>query len=119
MARCPPSVLILTVLLASVRVADQTKCALTSSYGSSYSTLLSGGGRVPEAHMLSSDDPTYNDDSEDVTSFLKVLSCSDTSLRVVNEDYLRPVNSYKGVLLEARWSESRCSTGTRSNNTPL
>nr|XP_029732602.1 LOW QUALITY PROTEIN: uncharacterized protein LOC109402493 [Aedes albopictus] len=102
MARCPPIVLILTVLLGIVRVADQTKCALTSNYGSGFSTLLSDGGRAALEARLPSDDnyPTYNDDSEDVRSFLKVLSCSDTGIRVVNEDYLRPVNSYKGVLLE-------------------
>lgn len=102
MARCPPIVLILTVLLVIVRVADPTKCALTSNYGSigySFSTHLFDGGRAPQA-QLPSDYPTYNDDSEDVNSFLKVLSCSDTGIRVVNEDYLRPVNSYKGVLLE-------------------
>lgn len=103
MARCPQVVLILTVLLLIVRVADPTKCALTSNYGSfgsSFKTpLFDGGSGMPET-QLSSEYPTYNDDSEDVNSFLKVLSCSDTGLRAINEDYLRPVNSYKGVLLE-------------------
>ncbi|XP_053674822.1 uncharacterized protein LOC128725126 [Anopheles nili] len=119
-------VLILTQLFLIVRVTDQTKCALTSSYGSVsgsyFATQLSApetdaddidvdagvGHRridltplVPTAESpLLSDYPTYNDDTEDVNSFLKVLSCSDTSLRAVNEEYLRPVNSYKGMLLE-------------------
>ncbi|XP_052898568.1 uncharacterized protein LOC128305242 [Anopheles moucheti] len=119
-------VLILTQLFLIVRVTDQTKCALTSSYGtvsvSYFATLPSAletdaedidvdadVGRhridltplVPTADSPSqSDYPTYNDDTEDVNSFLKVLSCSDTSLRAVNEEYLRPVDSYKGILLE-------------------
>uniref|UniRef100_A0A182Q9Z1 Ig-like domain-containing protein n=1 Tax=Anopheles farauti TaxID=69004 RepID=A0A182Q9Z1_9DIPT len=117
-------VLILAQLFLIVRVTDQTKCALTSSYGSVsvsyFATLPSAAddtdadaadvGRhridltplVPTADTPppQSDYPTYNDDTEDVNSFLKVLSCSDTSLRAVNEEYLRPVNSYKGILLE-------------------
>ena len=119
-------VLILAQLFLIVHVTDQTKCALTSTYGtvsvSYFATLPSApdadadldveadAGRhridltplVPTADYSppQSDYPTYNDDTEDVNSFLKVLSCSDTSLRAVNEEYLRPVNSYKGILLE-------------------
>uniref|UniRef100_A0A182NTD1 Ig-like domain-containing protein n=1 Tax=Anopheles dirus TaxID=7168 RepID=A0A182NTD1_9DIPT len=120
-------VLILTQLFLIVRVTDQTKCALTSSYGSvsvSFFATLPSAAPEPDAddmdadadvgrHRIDltplvptadsppqSDYPTYNDDTEDVNSFLKVLSCSDTSLRAVNDEYLRPVNSYKGVLLE-------------------
>uniref|UniRef100_A0A1Q3FU65 Ig-like domain-containing protein n=2 Tax=Culex tarsalis TaxID=7177 RepID=A0A1Q3FU65_CULTA len=78
------------LLFACVHVADQTKCALSVSYG----TLSTDGGGAASEY------PSYGDDSEDVNSFLKVLSCSDTGLRTVNEEYLRPVNSYKGVLLE-------------------
>nr|XP_040239263.2 uncharacterized protein LOC120959720 [Anopheles coluzzii]XP_040239264.2 uncharacterized protein LOC120959720 [Anopheles coluzzii]XP_040239265.2 uncharacterized protein LOC120959720 [Anopheles coluzzii] len=119
-------VLILAQLFLIVHVTDQTKCALTSTYGtvsvSYFATLPSApdadadldveadAGRhridltplVPTADYSppQSDYPTYNDDTEDVNSFLKVLTCSDTSLRAVNEEYLRPVNSYKGILLE-------------------
>ncbi|XP_049283161.1 uncharacterized protein LOC125763756 [Anopheles funestus] len=120
-------VLILTQLFLIVRVTDQTKCALTSSYGtvsvSYFATLPSaletdaddidvdadvGRHRIDLTPLVptadspppQSDYPTYNDDTEDVNSFLKVLSCSDTSLRAVNEEYLRPVDSYKGILLE-------------------
>uniref|UniRef100_A0A182KE16 Ig-like domain-containing protein n=1 Tax=Anopheles christyi TaxID=43041 RepID=A0A182KE16_9DIPT len=119
-------VVILVQLFLIVRVTDQTKCALTSSYGtvsvSYFATLPSAPepdaddldvATDVERHRIDltplvptvdsppqSDYPTYNDDAEDVNSFLKVLSCSDTSLRAVNEEYLRPVNSYKGILLE-------------------
>uniref|UniRef100_A0A182WFJ2 Ig-like domain-containing protein n=1 Tax=Anopheles minimus TaxID=112268 RepID=A0A182WFJ2_9DIPT len=119
-------VLILTQLFLIVRVTDQTKCALTSSYGtvsvSYFATLPSaletdaddidveadvGRHRIDLTPLVptadsppQSDYPTYNDDTEDVNSFLKVLSCSDTSLRAVNDEYLRPVDSYKGILLE-------------------
>lgn len=91
MTRGTRIVLILTVLLFHVRAADQTKCTLTTG---SFAT------GTPRSDGTGSEYPNYNDDSEDVNSFLKVLSCSDTGLRVVNEEYLRPVNSYKGVLLE-------------------
>uniref|UniRef100_A0AAG5DQJ0 Ig-like domain-containing protein n=1 Tax=Anopheles atroparvus TaxID=41427 RepID=A0AAG5DQJ0_ANOAO len=120
-------VLILAQLFLIVRVTDQTKCALTSSYGGvSVSYFASLPTAVPatddyvdedvdashhridltplvptvDAPPQSVDYPTYKDDAEDVNNFLKVLSCSDTSLRAVNEEYLRPVNSYKGILLE-------------------
>ncbi|XP_053693086.1 uncharacterized protein LOC128741347 [Sabethes cyaneus] len=95
--------LILTQLFLIVRVADQTKCTVTSTYGSfgSGASFLAGPeGGADRAQLPFSDYPTYNDDSEDVHSFLKVLSCSDTVLRTVNDEYLRPVNSYKAVLLE-------------------
>ncbi|XP_039431764.1 uncharacterized protein LOC120414590 [Culex pipiens pallens] len=88
-------VLILAQLLfACVHVSDQTECALTAGYGSLSGTPPSDGSAVAAEY------PSYGDDSEDVNSFLKVLSCFDTGLRTVNEEYLRPVNSYKGVLLE-------------------
>uniref|UniRef100_A0A182P4B2 Ig-like domain-containing protein n=1 Tax=Anopheles epiroticus TaxID=199890 RepID=A0A182P4B2_9DIPT len=123
-------VLILAQLFLIVRVTDQTKCALMSTYGtvsvSYFATLPSapepdaddtidieadvGRHRIDLTPLVptkaadytlpQSDYPTYNDDTEDVNSFLKVLSCSDTSLRAVNDEYLRPVNSYKGILLE-------------------
>ncbi|XP_055540031.1 uncharacterized protein LOC129726874 isoform X2 [Wyeomyia smithii] len=105
-------ILILTQLLLIVRVADQTKCTLTSTYSSSFGSgtsnspidgLLAVAERADQAgpqQLPLSDYPTYNDDSEDVHSFLKVLSCSDTSLRTINDEYLRPANSYKGVLLD-------------------
>ncbi|KFB36689.1 hypothetical protein ZHAS_00003855 [Anopheles sinensis] len=123
-------VLILAQLFLIVRVTDQTKCALTSSYGGvsvSYFASLPAAPATDDnvdddaaaadasRHRIdltplvptvdgppqSADYPTYNDDAEaDVNNFLKVLSCSDTSLRAVNEEYLRPVNSYKGILLE-------------------
>uniref|UniRef100_A0A182YQI2 Ig-like domain-containing protein n=1 Tax=Anopheles stephensi TaxID=30069 RepID=A0A182YQI2_ANOST len=120
-------VLILTQLFLIVRVTDQTKCALTSSYGTvsvSYFATLPSSAQETDAEDIDvdadvgrhridltplvptadsppqSDYPTYNDDTEDVNSFLKVLSCSDTSLRAVNDEYLRPVDSYKGILLD-------------------
>ncbi|XP_058821411.1 uncharacterized protein LOC131683438 isoform X2 [Topomyia yanbarensis] len=110
------AILILTQLLLIVRVVDPSKCALTSSFvsfgSSSSSNVLVGdsstlssdgdGSKLGTSRSVlrSSDYPTYNDNSENVNSLLKVLSCSDTGLRAVNEEYLRPVNSYKGVLLE-------------------
>ncbi|XP_058452817.1 uncharacterized protein LOC131431239 isoform X2 [Malaya genurostris] len=114
MARRTRIVLILTQLLLIVRVADQTKCALTSSFGSlggssdsssssnsDKNSLIGDGNRNNLDDILrSSDYPTHSDNSGDVNGHLKVLSCSDTGLRTVNEEYLRPVNSYKGVLLE-------------------
>ncbi|XP_058058784.1 uncharacterized protein LOC131209681 [Anopheles bellator] len=113
-------VLILTQLLLIVRVTDQTKCALTSSYGrvsvSYFATLPTvtpgdddfddDAGKFDRAGdastpALANYPAIYNDDDDDdVNSFLKVLDCTDTSLRAVNEEYLRPVSSYRGVLLE-------------------
>lgn len=94
MTRSQRVVLILAQLLLAVHVADPTKCALTASYGTFSGTPPSDGPPSVAEY------PSYGDDGEDVNSFLKVLSCSDTGLRIVNEEYLRPVNSYKGVLLE-------------------
>ncbi|ETN66464.1 leucine-rich transmembrane protein [Anopheles darlingi] len=110
-------VLILAQLFLIVRVTDQTKCALTSSYGSVsvsyFANLPTGdnddgpfdvgatfeqtvGGSSPQTDYPA----TYNDDTDDVNNFLKVLACTDTSLRAVNDEYLRPVSSYRGILLE-------------------